>query len=287
MTGNLPPWLAQIASACPFLFPFETRHLLFYATAFDRDRALQRLMDSSPELMSGGDSSERVTPRLDRRKRTVSRDDILKQAEQVMQDMASSRALLEIQYENEVGTGLGPTLEFYALVSRELQRFDLDLWRGEPVSAVAAKSSSLPSSSEAPEPSKTSSKASAASGSNAAVDYVHNQYGLFPSPCSRSLKAGPLAKIRSKFRFMGKFIAKAIMDSRMVMRDFPLGFFSHTFHLTNENTIFSIVFLVGSSIQPSVLSVAAKPGGLFDWFRLGATRPRFSAHIQVSVSFGR
>ena len=40
-------------------------------------------MDSAPELMSGGDSSERVTPRLDRRKRTVSRDDILKQAEQV------------------------------------------------------------------------------------------------------------------------------------------------------------------------------------------------------------
>ncbi len=133
MTGNLPPWLAQIATVCPFLFPFETRHLLFYATAFDRDRALQRLMDSAPELMSGGDSSERVTPRLDRRKRTVSRDDILKQAEQVMQDMASSRALLEIQYENEVGTGLGPTLEFYALVSRELQRYDLELWRGEPV----------------------------------------------------------------------------------------------------------------------------------------------------------
>lgn len=41
MTGNLPPWLAQIATVCPFLFPFETRHLLFYATAFDRDRALQ------------------------------------------------------------------------------------------------------------------------------------------------------------------------------------------------------------------------------------------------------
>ena len=102
MTGNLPPWLAQIATVCPFLFPFETRHLLFYATAFDRDRALQRLMDSAPELMNGGDSSERVTPRLDRRKKTVSRDDILKQAEQVMQDMASSRALIEIQYENEV-----------------------------------------------------------------------------------------------------------------------------------------------------------------------------------------
>ncbi len=32
----------------------------------------------------------------------------------------------------QVGTGLGPTLEFYALVSRELQRSDLFMWRGDP-----------------------------------------------------------------------------------------------------------------------------------------------------------
>ena len=31
----------------------------------------------------------------------------------------------------QVGTGLGPTLEFYTLMSRELQRADLSLWRGE------------------------------------------------------------------------------------------------------------------------------------------------------------
>lgn len=85
----------------PFLLPFETRQLLMYAIAFDRDRALQRLLDSSPEL-AASDSQERVTPRLDRRKRTVSRDDILKQAEAVIQDLASSKALLEVQYENEV-----------------------------------------------------------------------------------------------------------------------------------------------------------------------------------------
>lgn len=51
----------------PFLFPFETRHLLFYVTSFDHDRALQRLLDATPE-MSNSDSSERVTPRLDRKK---------------------------------------------------------------------------------------------------------------------------------------------------------------------------------------------------------------------------
>ena len=48
---------------------------------------------------------------------------------QVMNELASSRSLLEIQYENEVGTGLGPTLEFYTLVSKEIQRADLGLWK--------------------------------------------------------------------------------------------------------------------------------------------------------------
>ena len=130
MTGNLPSWLSSLANVCPFLFPFETRHLLFYVTCFDRDRALQRLLDSTPGLNSN-DSSERVTPRLDRRKKTVSREDLLRQAEVVLQDVNASKSLLEIQYEDEVGTGLGPTLEFYALVSQELQRADLDIWRGE------------------------------------------------------------------------------------------------------------------------------------------------------------
>ena len=84
MTGNLPQWLQQIATVCPFLFPFETRHLLFYAITFDRDRALQRLLETTPELNST-DTTEKVTPRLDKRKRTISREDILKQAEHIIQ----------------------------------------------------------------------------------------------------------------------------------------------------------------------------------------------------------
>lgn len=42
----------------------------------------------------------------------------------------------------QVGTGLGPTLEFYALVSQELQRADLGLWRGEEVTLANPKGSS-------------------------------------------------------------------------------------------------------------------------------------------------
>ncbi|RZC38081.1 E3 ubiquitin-protein ligase TRIP12, partial [Asbolus verrucosus] len=191
MTGNLPNWLQQIASVCPFLFPFETRQLLFYATSFDRDRALQRLLDMSPEL-SSSDSQERVTPRLDRRKRTISRVDILKQAEQVMQDLASSKALLEVQYENEVGTGLGPTLEFYALVSKELQKANLELWN-------------------APDSHNS--------------EYVNCAAGLFPAPLPRGAKVGQITKAKSKFRFLGKFMAKAVMDSRMLDLPFSLTFY--------------------------------------------------------------
>lgn len=163
------------------MFPFETRQLLFYATSFDRDRALQRLLDMTPEL-SSSDSQERVTPRLDRRKRTISRDDILKQAEQVIQDLAGSKALLEVQYENEVGTGLGPTLEFYALVSQELQRKDLELWHSDDSNST----------------------------------YANNPMGLFTLPLGRNTKVSQLSKVKAKFRFLGKFMAKAVMDSRMV-----------------------------------------------------------------------
>ncbi|XP_015524693.1 E3 ubiquitin-protein ligase TRIP12 isoform X1 [Neodiprion lecontei] len=192
MTGNLPSWLQQIAAVCPFLFPFETRQLLLYATSFDRDRALQRLLDSAPEL-SGSDSQERVTPRLERRKRTISRTDILKQAEQVIQDLASSKALLEVQYVNEVGTGLGPTLEFYALVSRELQRADLELWHGSSTPTLGG--------------------------------YVNSPHGLFPTPIPWNTKVSHLAKQKTKFKFLGKFMAKAIYDSRMLDLPFSLTFY--------------------------------------------------------------
>ena len=73
MTSNLPVWLKEVASMCPFLFPFETRQLLFYVTSFDRDRALLRLLDSVPELGAADGGQERVTPDLDRKKRVIAR----------------------------------------------------------------------------------------------------------------------------------------------------------------------------------------------------------------------
>lgn len=93
-------------------------------------------------------------------------------------------------YDVQVGTGLGPTLEFYALVSREMQNMDLELWRGEPVKRNELRDDGH--------------------------TYVFSAAGLFPAPLARNAKMSHVNKVKSKFRFLGKFMAKALMDSRMV-----------------------------------------------------------------------
>uniref|UniRef100_A0A8C1VYI6 E3 ubiquitin-protein ligase n=1 Tax=Cyprinus carpio TaxID=7962 RepID=A0A8C1VYI6_CYPCA len=213
MTGNIPTWLTELGKTCPFFFPFDTRQMLFYVTAFDRDRAMQRLLDTNPEINQSDSQDSRVAPRLDRKKRTINRDELLKQAESVMQDLGSSRAMLEIQYENEVGTGLGPTQEFYALVSQELQRADLGLWRGEEVTLSNPK------------------------GRQEGTKYMFSSRGLFAVPFGRTTKPAHIAKIKMKFRFLGKLMAKAIMDFRLL--DLPLGLPFYKWMLRHESSVSS------------------------------------------------
>lgn len=90
---------------------------------------------------------------------SVKRDDLLKQAEDILAKMnggssgtaassssgnsGHSRALLEVGFDGEVGTGYGPTLEFYSSVSRELHRYALRLWTGDKIEAPAEHSGIL------------------------------------------------------------------------------------------------------------------------------------------------
>lgn len=83
---------------------------------------------------------------------------------------SSKPPLLEIQYENEVGTGLGPTLEFYALVSLEMQKCSHELWRGERVKIPAAVATNNSDASKSEEL------------------YFFSPTGLFPAPISLYIK---------------------------------------------------------------------------------------------------
>lgn len=53
-------------------------------------------------------------------------------------------------------------------------------------------------------------------GEETGIEYTHSVCGLFPAPLARNAKAAIVNKIKAKFKFIGKFMAKALMDSRMV-----------------------------------------------------------------------
>ncbi|CAF3130703.1 unnamed protein product [Rotaria sp. Silwood2] len=136
MMGQIPSWITEMGYSCSFLFPFETRQMLFYPCAFDRERAMQRLLDSSDMLTQqhNNDQTDRqsIIPRIERKKVQLSRTNILSEMEKIL-DNWNSKHFLEVQYEDEVGFGLGPTLEAYSLLSKELQKNGLELWRTDKI----------------------------------------------------------------------------------------------------------------------------------------------------------
>lgn len=146
----------------------------------------------------------------------------------------------------QVGTGLGPTLEFYALVSKEVQKSDLDLWRGEGIKEKSAigQLENLHHSITVHESCwgisinnwcfnimKIGTNACTflinsivykmwyfflGLGEDEEILYCYSPCGLFPAPLPRNAKAAVINKVKAKFKFLGKFMAKALMDSRMV-----------------------------------------------------------------------
>lgn len=62
----------------------------------------------------------------------------MESAVKVMDMYAASQSILELEYFNEAGTGLGPTLEFYTILSHELQKKGMGMWRGDHGEEIAA-----------------------------------------------------------------------------------------------------------------------------------------------------
>lgn len=62
-------------------------------------------------------------------------------------------------------------------------------------------------------------------GSQEGTKYMFSTRGLFAVPFGRTTKPAHIAKIKMKFRFLGKLMAKAIMDFRLVTTSiFSLSF---------------------------------------------------------------
>ncbi|KAI0794507.1 hypothetical protein C8Q74DRAFT_1365946 [Fomes fomentarius] len=184
----LPDWALDLPQHFPFLFPFATRYNFLQSTSFGYARLI--LKWQSQQQNRGQDNSRRddgvgFLGRLQRQKVRISRKHILESAVKVFELYGSSSSILEVEYFEEVGTGLGPTLEFYSLVSKEFARKDLKIWRdADPT---------IPS------------------------PYVHHPLGLFPAPISPDdIAKDGVQKRTHIIRVIGQFVAKAMLDSRII-----------------------------------------------------------------------
>ncbi|KAI4142681.1 MAG: hypothetical protein LQ341_003143 [Variospora aurantia] len=184
----LPSWSEDLARLYPFLFPFETRHLFLQSTSFGYSRSMTRWQNAQSTDDSRRDRHRDDRPfmgRLQRQKVRISRTRILESALKVMELYGASSSVLEVEYFEEVGTGLGPTLEFYATVSREFSKKKTKMWReGE---------------------------------ANDLDEFAFGKLGMFPAPMSaQQADSENGKKILHLFKMLGKFIARAMLDSRII-----------------------------------------------------------------------
>lgn len=191
----LPSWSEDLARLYPFLFPFETRHLFLQSTSFGYARSMTRWQNAQSQEESRRSRDERpFLGRLQRQKVRISRSKILESAVKVMELYGASQSILEVEYFEEVGTGLGPTLEFYSTVSKEFSKKKLKLWRDND-----------PGEGE---------------------EFVHGPNGLFPRPWSNDfLTSEDGEKILQLFKMLGKFVARSMIDSRIIDINFNPIFF--------------------------------------------------------------
>uniref|UniRef100_A0A914M452 E3 ubiquitin-protein ligase n=1 Tax=Meloidogyne incognita TaxID=6306 RepID=A0A914M452_MELIC len=201
-TQQVPKWTIDLMNNFPFIFSFSTRRSFLFCTSFGRDRALMHLVsevnnDDGHEGASH-DTNSRLIPRLERRKVSIKRNDVLKDAQQILTQMSSSKAMLEVGFEGEVGTGFGPTLEFYSTLSRALQKSSLGLWDGTVRTC--------------PEEEKDGS------GDD---NYIFAANGLYPKMLTRPLSSKQNELRLKRFEFIGRLLGQALIDSRML--DLPLS----------------------------------------------------------------
>ena len=133
-----------------------------------------------------------------------------------MELYAKQRTVLELEYFGEVGTGLGPTLEFFTLLSHELQKRSLGMWRHED-NVTSSTSEEGPSDGVKSTTLQTGERpaASVAAGGESvwheASEYVNAPWGLFPSPLSAQQRASAAGKaVIGHFKLLGRTLAKAL-----------------------------------------------------------------------------
>ncbi|KAI8073988.1 hypothetical protein BC940DRAFT_289711 [Gongronella butleri] len=205
----LPEWLYELTRDAPFLFPFETRYLFIQSTSFGYSRLISRWqslqtrnhqhMGDRGGTLDDAQQQSLMLGRLERQKVRMSRHQMLDSAVKMMDMFATSTSVLEVEFVDEEGTGLGPTLEFYAATSKDFCKKALKIWIDD-------------DDSYQEEPKERNAATT--------TQYVYAPRGLFPRPL---LNHDP--RVLTYFKALGRFVARSMLDFRIIDIPFSVAFF--------------------------------------------------------------
>eukprot|EP01080_Neovahlkampfia_damariscottae_P010476 gene10476-2998_t len=171
--GKYPLWIDGLMENCKFLFPFELRRLLFYSINFGTSKILNLDYNAS------GYSNEKESRigRSNIQKETIDRSKLFEQSIDVLDKYSLDKSTIEIEYENERGIGLGPTLNFYNSISHDIQKKKFGVFHDDD--------------------------------KNNESEHVLASHGLFPS--------FTLNKDSLKYwKFIGRLVGKSLEDNRLL-----------------------------------------------------------------------
>ena len=200
-TNSIPRVWFELVEQVPSIFPLKTRKNLLVASCFGLGRILTMLFRDILVSDSDHDDVPRLG-RLRRQKIEIRRDQILTSAIVILNHHASSKSILEIQYIDEVGIGLGPTQEFFTLVAQEFQQRKLRLFH-EPQTEMSPYQ-----------------------------PFIFAPMGLYPRPLNPMDLDKPHSDASIQVRLfcvLGKFLARALIDSRLVTIQLSAAFWKLLF----------------------------------------------------------
>lgn len=212
--GGMPSWCSQLMAACPFLFGFEARCRYFRLAALGQ-QAVQPHSSYHDDAINGRRQNIGSYPR---KRFLVDRNKIFDSAARMMNLYAHKRVVLEVEYNEEVGTGLGPTLEFYTLVSHEFQKAGLCLWRDDYTARGCINGSEADNSR-----------------------ILVSPLGLFPRPWLPGVdiyNGIEFSEVTKKFVLLGQIVGKALQDGRVL--DIPFSKAFYKLILDKELTVYDI-----------------------------------------------
>ncbi|OMJ18817.1 E3 ubiquitin-protein ligase TRIP12 [Smittium culicis] len=235
-TRGFPFWVAPLSYHCFYLFSFESRYKFMRISFIPINRNLNKWQSSQSSYIVSSPNEHlnnfsrtilglpiafRLengnlginTPKTLKQKILVNRSQSFDSAFLTLNKFANVDNVLEFQFVDEVGTGLGPTIEMYSIVCNEFLRKDLGIW-------YSNNNLNSPNS-----------------------DYILPPNGLFPLPFN-SEDENEISKYHDMFSFLGLFVAKSIVDERPI--DLPIH---PSFFLLLLNSIDSIKFPMISPIK--------------------------------------